>query len=224
MSSLPARIKKIQLKMKALECSQDFSQYKSIGIFPDAQGQLTLQSMVRSGLISNSSETLWLSSLPQGSYRNMKTKFQDFSRIITGLLSVFKDSISLTFRQFLIVFAGNGDSEIGRISFLSPEYFHIVLINTGTTVKLNRSTVPPRSSTNPAIFTQFSFAHRINPKEWKRISVFYYFQGQFHIFKGNVTKFQDNSRTNGTILKFQEFSRTKVKFKDFSRSVRTLLK
>ena len=100
----------------------------------------------------------------------------------------------------------------------------MVLINTGTTSKLNRSTVPPRSSTNPAIFTQFSFAHRINPKEWKRVCVFYSFQGQFHIFKGDFTKFQDNARTNGTILKFQEFSRTKVKFKDFSRSVRTLLK
>ena len=54
MSSLPARMKKIQLKMKALECSQDFSDYKSMGIFPDAQGQLTLQSMVRSGQILNS--------------------------------------------------------------------------------------------------------------------------------------------------------------------------
>ena len=32
-SSLPARMKKIQLKMKALECSQDFSHYKSMGIF-----------------------------------------------------------------------------------------------------------------------------------------------------------------------------------------------
>ena len=64
MYSLPARIKKIQLKMKVLECSQDFSHYKSMGIFPDAQGQLTPQSMVGSGQISNSSETLWLSSLP----------------------------------------------------------------------------------------------------------------------------------------------------------------
>ena len=35
-----------------------------MGIFPDAQGQLTLQSTVRSGQISNSVETLWLSSLP----------------------------------------------------------------------------------------------------------------------------------------------------------------
>ena len=58
MSSIPARMKKIQLKMKALECSQDFSHYKSMGIFPDAQGQLTPQSLVRSGRISNSSEML----------------------------------------------------------------------------------------------------------------------------------------------------------------------
>ena len=63
MSSLPARMKKIQLKMKVLECSQDFSHYKSSGIFPDAQGKLTPQSMVGSGQILNSSETLWFSSL-----------------------------------------------------------------------------------------------------------------------------------------------------------------
>ena len=44
MSLLPARMKKIQLKMKVLECSQDISHYKSMGIFPDAQGQLTPQS------------------------------------------------------------------------------------------------------------------------------------------------------------------------------------
>ena len=31
----------IQFKIKALECSQDFSHYKSMEIFPDAQGQLT---------------------------------------------------------------------------------------------------------------------------------------------------------------------------------------
>ena len=35
-----------------------------MGIFPDAQGQLTLQSMVGSGQISNSSKILWLTSLP----------------------------------------------------------------------------------------------------------------------------------------------------------------
>ena len=64
MSSIPARMRLIKSKMKELECSQDFSHYKSMGIFPDAQGQLTPQSFVRSGRISNSSETLWMFSLP----------------------------------------------------------------------------------------------------------------------------------------------------------------
>ena len=50
-------MKKIKLKMKVLDCSQDFSHYKSMGIFPDAEGQLALQSKVRSGQISNSSKT-----------------------------------------------------------------------------------------------------------------------------------------------------------------------
>ena len=50
--------------MKALECSKDSSHYKFMGIFPDAQGQLTLKSMVGSGRISISSATLWLSSVP----------------------------------------------------------------------------------------------------------------------------------------------------------------
>ena len=54
MSLLPARMRMIKSKMKELECSQDFSHYKSMGFFPDAQGQLTLQSLVRSGPILNS--------------------------------------------------------------------------------------------------------------------------------------------------------------------------
>ena len=58
-SSLPARMRMIKSKMKELECSQDFSQnYKSMGIFQDAQGQLTPQSLVRSGRILNSSKML----------------------------------------------------------------------------------------------------------------------------------------------------------------------
>ena len=63
MSLLPARIRMIKSKMKELECSQDFSHYKSMGIFQDAQGQQTPQSLVESGPNSNLSEILWLSSL-----------------------------------------------------------------------------------------------------------------------------------------------------------------
>ena len=39
MSSLPARMRMINSKMKEQECSQDFAHYKSMGIFPDAQGR-----------------------------------------------------------------------------------------------------------------------------------------------------------------------------------------
>ena len=58
MSSLPARMRMTDSKKKELECSQDFSHYKSMGIFSDAQGQLTPQYLVRSSRISNSSEML----------------------------------------------------------------------------------------------------------------------------------------------------------------------
>ena len=75
MSSLPARMKMIDSKMKELECSQDFSHYKSIWIFPDAQGQLTPQSLVRSSRISNSSEMLWMFSLP-ASMKKIRSKMK----------------------------------------------------------------------------------------------------------------------------------------------------
>ena len=48
-----ARMKKIHPKMKVLEWSQHFSHYKSMGIFPDAQGQLTHKILVGSCRISN---------------------------------------------------------------------------------------------------------------------------------------------------------------------------
>ena len=45
---LSARMKKIHPKMKVLKWSQHFSHYKSMGMFPDAQGQLTHKSLVGS--------------------------------------------------------------------------------------------------------------------------------------------------------------------------------
>ena len=73
MSSLPARMRMIDSKMKELECSQDFSHFKSMGIFSDPQEQLTPQSLVRSGRISNSSEMLWMFSLP-ASMKKIRSK------------------------------------------------------------------------------------------------------------------------------------------------------
>ena len=43
-----ARMKKIHPKMRVLEWSQHVSHYKSMGIFQDAQGQLTHKSLVGS--------------------------------------------------------------------------------------------------------------------------------------------------------------------------------
>ena len=89
MSSIPARMKKIQLKMKALECSQDFSHYKFMGIFPDVQGQLTPQSLVRSGRISNSSEMLDV--LVTCKYEEDLIK-NEGARVDTTLYSNFSDA------------------------------------------------------------------------------------------------------------------------------------
>ena len=50
--------------MTALEWSQYFSHYKSMGIFPDAKGQLTHKSLVGSCRISNPFKMLWLFWLP----------------------------------------------------------------------------------------------------------------------------------------------------------------
>ena len=72
---LSARMKKIRPKMKVLEWSQHFSHYKSMGIFPDAEGQLTHKSLVQSCHNSNPSEILWLSLLPARIKKNQsKTK------------------------------------------------------------------------------------------------------------------------------------------------------
>ena len=46
-----------------------------MGIFPDAQGQLTPQSLVRSGRISKSSEMLWMFSLP-ASMKKIRSKMK----------------------------------------------------------------------------------------------------------------------------------------------------
>ena len=38
MSSLPSRMRMIDLKMKELDCSQDYSHYKSMGFFQTLKG------------------------------------------------------------------------------------------------------------------------------------------------------------------------------------------
>ena len=78
---LPARMKKIHWKMKSLEWSQRFSHYKSMGIFPNAQGQLTHKSFVGYCPISNPSKILWLSSLPARIKKNQSKN--EGARVVT---------------------------------------------------------------------------------------------------------------------------------------------
>ena len=69
--------------MQVLECSQHFSHYKSMEIFPDAQGQLTPQSLVQSGRILNLFEMLWMS-LVTCKYEEYPIK-NEGARVVTTL-------------------------------------------------------------------------------------------------------------------------------------------
>ena len=73
---LSARMKKIHQKLKVLEWSQHFSHYKFMGIFPDAQGQLTHKSLVGTCRISNPFEILWFSLLSARIKKN-KSKMKE---------------------------------------------------------------------------------------------------------------------------------------------------
>ena len=58
-NSPPARMKKTQIKVKALKWKQHDSHYWSMGFFPDNQGQLTPQSVDPADPISNSCAMFW---------------------------------------------------------------------------------------------------------------------------------------------------------------------
>ena len=74
------------IKNEGARVFKGFSHYKSMGIFPDPQGQLTPQSLVRSGRISNSSEMLWMSYLPASMKKiQSKMKAQEWTQHYTTL-------------------------------------------------------------------------------------------------------------------------------------------
>ena len=77
--------------MKALDWPQHFSNYKSTGIFPDAQGQVTPQSVVGSGRHSNSSETLLLLLLPAKIKKiQLKMKAQKWPQDYMSIFQILK--------------------------------------------------------------------------------------------------------------------------------------
>ena len=59
-----SNIKDDSIKNERASIGTPFSHYKSMGIFLDAQGQLTPKAVLRSSRHSNTSKILWMSSLP----------------------------------------------------------------------------------------------------------------------------------------------------------------
>ena len=92
---LPSRMKKIHPKMKVLEWLQHFSHYKSMGNFPDAQGQLTHQSLVRSCQISNPFIILWLSSLPARIKKSQSKMMEQECHYIFPIITLWELSVAM---------------------------------------------------------------------------------------------------------------------------------
>ena len=76
MSSLPANIKRIRLKIAEKMWWLRFTHYKSMGFFSYAQGQLTPWSVVETCQISNSSKLLCMSLLPASMKRIRSKTFE----------------------------------------------------------------------------------------------------------------------------------------------------
>ena len=71
-----------------------FFHYKYMGIFPDVQGQLTLQYKVQSGLNSNPSEILWVPLLPARMKKvQSKMKALELSKHYLSIFKMLKGSL-----------------------------------------------------------------------------------------------------------------------------------
>ena len=80
-------MKKDPIKNKGSRVLTRLSPLKVCGVFSNAQGQLTPQSVVESFRISNSSKILWLSSIP-ARMKKIMIKNEDI-RLLTRLYVVF---------------------------------------------------------------------------------------------------------------------------------------
>ena len=102
---LPARIMKIHSKMNALECSQYFSYYKSMGIFPDVQGQLT-----DPGQILPNFKPFQYFIAVLGTYKNEDNPIKnEGARVLTTLYIDFSDAQGLL-TQFMLGSGRNSNS------------------------------------------------------------------------------------------------------------------
>ena len=77
-----------------------------MGIFPNAQGQLTHKSLVRCCWISNPFEILWLSSLPARIKKNQSKK-NDRTRVVTRFSPIINPwELSIAMETKLLIWSG----------------------------------------------------------------------------------------------------------------------
>ena len=104
--------------MKALEWSQLFSHYKSMGIFPNAQGQLTHKSFVEYCPISNPSKILWLSSLPARIKKNQSKMKELSGHKVFPITTLWELSVAMETR--VLIWSGpkpNGVNPLPQLCF-----------------------------------------------------------------------------------------------------------
>ena len=90
-----------------------------------------------------------------------------------------------------------------------PYVLIVAVINASTTGRNELKYVSHPALLQNGNLLFFSIFSHENLEDLRNSRINLQFQGYFFF------KFQDNSRKDGSFMKFQEFSRTKVKFKDF---------
>ena len=139
MSSLPASMKRIWWRTATEKWQHSFSHYKAMGIFSDAQGQLTPKTVVGSDRISNSSELLCMSSLPASMKRiawktvekKWQNRFYHYNPICChgnqgSDLAEFRTHLSShVWHQYLQVWKGSNQEQLRKSgNTVFPLFFH----------------------------------------------------------------------------------------------------
>ena len=100
MSSLPVSMKRIRSKTVEKKWKHRFSHYKSMGIFSDAKGQLTPQSVVGSCRNPSSSELSCMSLLPASMKRiRWKTATRKSGNTVFLIITIWELSIAMEKRS-----------------------------------------------------------------------------------------------------------------------------
>ena len=98
---LPVSMKSIRSKTAEKKWQHRFPHYKSMGIYSNAQGQLTPQSGVGSGLTSNSSEISRMSLLPASIKRSDLKQPRKSGNTVSPIITVWELSVAMETRVLI---------------------------------------------------------------------------------------------------------------------------